>query len=602
VCGEGPEGRHENPRPPATCYYRTRGNAPRQPVRPDTPACVLFIGIPTYNEATTIGVLLWRLRTVLSDVSREYEVVVYDDASTDETAEVLAPYARVLPLTLLRGAKRLGTGGAIDAIVRHVARTTRYPRRDGLLLMQADFTDSPALVPEFLRRFEGGADLIIGERASAGDAPVPVRRLFAASRWVLRPFVGISDVRDLTSSFRLARIAVLRDLLKTAGDAPVAAGDGWMAQADFLLRAAPHARRVETIPVTPTFGVRTRETRRTAWPDTVALAKWGWSHRGQRIAAKVIARTVEVPAEPSEPVEVAEPERPERPERRDRSVEPVEKRGRRERGSSERREREERGDGREDTRADGRERSARPPRAKRGVTPASGVAEHEAEAVRTEDGEPRVEAGESERSSRKRRRGKRGAKRTADTSEGVSPADAPSMAEASADAPAGESRADAMASEGPATPTTAENAPGEEREPKRRRARRGRRRRGEGRDAEGAERDGVERDGSEGDGSEGDGSEGAGANRERAGHAGADDREGAGHEGSGRDHDDERGQAESEGDGENGSAQRRRNRRGRRGGRRRSGNGGGGPAEGAAGRDDAAHDGGAPSTDHGPSA
>ncbi|MCU0615712.1 MAG: glycosyltransferase [Gemmatimonadaceae bacterium] len=280
---------------------------------------MLYIGLPSHNEATTIGVLLWRLRTVLADVSREYEVIVYDDASTDGTADVLAPYARVLPLTLLRGEQRVGTGGALDAIVRHVVRTTRYPRRDALLCMQADFTDAPTLVPEFLRRFEGGADLIIGERRTAGDAPTSVRRLLTAARWVLRPFVGITDVRDLTTSFRLARVAVLRDLLKAVNDGPVCTGDGWAAQAELLLNAAPHARRIETIPVTPTFAVRTRETRRQAWPDTLALARWAWAHRGLRVDAKVIARDVDQGNETSEVAEAMEEDRLARAERGERT-------------------------------------------------------------------------------------------------------------------------------------------------------------------------------------------------------------------------------------------------------------------------------------------
>jgi len=537
---------------------------------------VLFIGIPTYNEATTIGVLLWRLRTVLSDVSREYEVVVYDDASTDETTAVLEPYARVLPLTLLRGARRLGTGGAIDAIVRHVARTTRYPRRDGLLLMQGDFTDSPALVPEFLRRFEGGADLIIGERATAGDAPVPVRRLFAASRWVLRPFVGITDVRDLTSSFRLARITVLRDLLKASGDAPVASGDAWMAQADFLLRAAPHARRVETIPVTPTFGVRTRETRRTAWPDALALAKWGWSHRGRRIAAKVIARTVEASGELVEPAEVAEVERP---ERRERATEPVEKRGRRERGG-ERRER-----------TETPEPGPRPPRPKRAAGTAAGATTSEAATGAGDEAAEPVESVEGDRGTRKRRRGKRGAKRPGEPLEtggedAENPASAPmppsrTDGESTTDAPPREADAEGVA--GAAGAAGEEGPAGEERERKRRRARRGRRKRGEGRDAEGRdgeERDSEDRDGEHRasehrDGREGDGREGEG--REMDGRDG-EEPSGGSH---GADHGARAGEAadvsrSDMGDREGGedAGPRRRNRRGRRGGRRRSGSGG----------------------------
>ncbi len=564
---------------------------------------MLYIGIPAYNEATTIGVLLWRLRTVLGDVSREYEVVVYDDASTDETADILAPYARVLPLTVLRGSRRLGTGGAIDAIVRHVSRTTRYPRRDGLLLMQGDFTDPPALVPEFLRRFEGGADLIIGERASVGDAPVPVRRLFTASRWVLRPFVGITDVRDLTSSFRLARIAVLRDLLKASGDAPVAAGEGWAAQADFLLRAAPHARRVETIPVTPTFGVRVRDTRRLGWPDAIALAKWGWGHRGQRIAVKVIARTVEAPAEVAETPEVAETERPERPERRPEAAaastaEAGERRGRRERGARpERGERAGRGERAE--RGERPERAERPDRPERGerrakkprgeAAPAAGVSlgaadeTERAEPMAAADGTPSAELSAggaevpegSERGARKRRRSRRGS-RSADGTR------APGE-EGAEDTLAAESSTEEFAPTGALS--EGEDASGEEsldadgRPRKRRRARRSRRKRGEAGeplessqgDAAAEQEEGQERAPRDPD---------APRRRARSDEASGADEDAGGAEAGSED-------AGSDDAGADEASRRRRSRRGRRGGRRRGGSGGG---AGSGGESDGATD------------
>ncbi len=246
---------------------------------------MLYLAIPAHNEVATIGVLLWRLRTVLAEFPREYEVVVYDDASTDETADVAEQYAHAMPVTVLRGASRIGYAGALDALVRHVSAQTRYPRRDAMLLMQGDFTDPPGLVPEFARRFEGGADLVVGERLVVADAPVPVRRLFKAAHWAMRPFVRVDGVRDVTASMRLIRISALRDLVRQAGSAPVCVGDSWTANADLLLKLVPLARRVESVPLEPTYGVRMRETRRIAVRDGLAVLKWAWGARGRRAEA-----------------------------------------------------------------------------------------------------------------------------------------------------------------------------------------------------------------------------------------------------------------------------------------------------------------------------
>lgn len=246
---------------------------------------VLFIAIPAHNEVETIGVLLWRLRSVLAEFPRDYEVVVYDDASTDNTQELLESYTRVLPLTILRGERQVGYARALDLLLRHVVRQTRHPRRDAVLLLQADFTDPPGLIPEFARRFEGGADIVAGERTALADAPVSVQRLFRFSGWSMRPFVRVDGIQDVTSSLRLVRIATVRDLMQERGDNPLCEGDSWTANADLLLRLVPFARRIETVPVQSTYGVRLRETRRITTRDAVAALKWAWSARKRRVRA-----------------------------------------------------------------------------------------------------------------------------------------------------------------------------------------------------------------------------------------------------------------------------------------------------------------------------
>jgi hypothetical protein len=242
---------------------------------------VLYICIPTHDEAPTIGVLLWRIRTLFQETSREYEVVVYDDGSTDATPEVLEPYAKVLPLTILGARERRGYAASVDALCRHVARHTRYPRRDALILMQGDFTDSPEHIPELVKRFEGGADVVVAQHHPTEKDPQPVRRLRQLTPWILRPFVRVEGVSDLTSTMRLFRVAVVRDLIRRAGDAPIVREEGWSANVELLLGAVPFARRVEGVELDQRFDVRPRPSRRRPGSDALALARFAWRARGR---------------------------------------------------------------------------------------------------------------------------------------------------------------------------------------------------------------------------------------------------------------------------------------------------------------------------------
>jgi glycosyltransferase involved in cell wall biosynthesis len=94
---------------------------------------VIYYCIPAYNEAATVGVLLWKIRRVMEEFPRDYEILVLDDGSTDETLDVLAPYARVLPLTVIRQDARQGYAAAVERLIRETVGRSTHPRRDVLV-------------------------------------------------------------------------------------------------------------------------------------------------------------------------------------------------------------------------------------------------------------------------------------------------------------------------------------------------------------------------------------------------------------------------------------------------------------------------------------
>ena len=248
---------------------------------------MLYITIPSYNEAPTVGVLLWRIRKVFQEYSREYEVLVYDDASTDGTREALEPYAKVMPLTVLGDRKQVGYARAVEALLRAVSERTRYPRRDAAILMQADFTDQPEHLPELVKRFEGGADVVAAERVVGPLAPEAVRKFAKLSRflpamWPIRAFVTVPGVKDPFSGLRLLRISVVRDLLQERGDPAFTDAAVCAVNVELTRAAVRLARRVEKVQLEPRWDLRPRASRVRPWTDALELVRRGWTARSRR--------------------------------------------------------------------------------------------------------------------------------------------------------------------------------------------------------------------------------------------------------------------------------------------------------------------------------
>jgi glycosyltransferase involved in cell wall biosynthesis len=234
---------------------------------------VIYFCIPAYNEAATVGVLLWKIRRVMEEFPRDYEILVLDDASTDSTLDVLSPYARVLPLTVVRQNERRGYAAAIERLIREAVARATHPRRDILVTLQADFTEAPEDIPALIKRIEGGADVV--EATVVREGRVVPRSLALARRGIpllLRRAPLPPGLRDPVSGFRAYRLSVLKRALAARNGSPLMTTDGWAANVELLGAIAPHCRRAEACEVERRYEMRQRPSRFRPW--TTVLEVW----------------------------------------------------------------------------------------------------------------------------------------------------------------------------------------------------------------------------------------------------------------------------------------------------------------------------------------
>lgn len=226
-------------------------------------ALLIYVCIPARNEAATIGVLLWKVRKVIGEFGRDYRIVVLDDASTDDTAEVLARYRRMLPLTVLHSEEPLGYARSVERLLRHVVEEAPYPKRDCAVVLQGDFTENPEDVVGLVKVLEGGADIVAGALSSEVDGmPRSARWVRRAARIAVGRALGTAPVSDPLSGLRAYRVIVLRKAFREQPEGrPLLRTDGWAANLELLGLLAPHARRIEEAPLTPRYNLRIRASR-----------------------------------------------------------------------------------------------------------------------------------------------------------------------------------------------------------------------------------------------------------------------------------------------------------------------------------------------------
>lgn len=179
---------------------------PTLPRTPPRPVQVSII-IPFLNEREVLPLCHARLRQVLGALGDPWEIVFVDDGSQDGSAEYLAGLmAREPGLKLVRLSRNFGKEAAMTAGLEHATGAA-------VILLDADLQDPPELIPDMVRAWREGADVVCMRRRSrAGESWLKRASAYAYYRLLSR--LSRAAIPPDTGDFRLMSRRAVDALLR----------------------------------------------------------------------------------------------------------------------------------------------------------------------------------------------------------------------------------------------------------------------------------------------------------------------------------------------------------------------------------------------------
>ena len=166
----------------------------------------LSVVVPVYNEYENIPLLYDAVYDALKDLNKDWELILVNDGSKDNSMDALKEAAEKDPLHVkVIGLRRnFGQTAAIAAGVDHASGEI-------IVLMDADLQNDPSDIPAMLSKLDEGYDLVSGWRKDRKD---PFLRSFIsriANRIICRVTgVNLHDYGCTLTAYRREVITVFR--------------------------------------------------------------------------------------------------------------------------------------------------------------------------------------------------------------------------------------------------------------------------------------------------------------------------------------------------------------------------------------------------------
>jgi polyisoprenyl-phosphate glycosyltransferase len=159
---------------------------------------MISVVVPIYNEEELISTFHAAVATAMHDIGEEWEVVYVNDGSKDTSLDLMKELQKQdSHIVVVDLSRNWGHMGAISAGLRTA-------RGDGIIIMDGDFQDPPAVLPELVAAWRGGAQVVVAVRRSRQESrkllallfPIFYRVLSAISDYPIPLDAGIFGLLD----------------------------------------------------------------------------------------------------------------------------------------------------------------------------------------------------------------------------------------------------------------------------------------------------------------------------------------------------------------------------------------------------------------------
>jgi len=158
--------------------------------------CAISIVVPAYNEAEVLPEFHRRTVEVLAGLPGAAEIVYVNDGSSDATLEVLQTLrAGDRRVTIVDLSRNFGKEIALTAGIDHAVG-------EAVVVIDADLQDPPELIPELIREWRSGYDVVYAKR-SGREGETLVKRLTAHAFYRVIQRVSRVKIPADTGDFRL---------------------------------------------------------------------------------------------------------------------------------------------------------------------------------------------------------------------------------------------------------------------------------------------------------------------------------------------------------------------------------------------------------------